>query len=528
MTESIHKIIEELPERKVDSQKFNEVFQVDGIPLWYFLEPIMRTSYIPKPFRGLAEIERDIKENKTSPSSMSLKLSLLRKALAMNEKIKLWITRAKRKKAKRIGKMDIMFLVYTNQIFKTEKGSEFLGFGGVVKDLKKRGVKPLALVCDPFSKNSLFGLKRFDDSLYAHVDSEIIKESERLSRELVKRWRKVNKKKLFTFQGKNYWKFLKNEMNFLFSREMLAILIKYYLTFKKIIKKHDLKLLYLTGFIGIYESAILGAADKLNKKIVYSPHGYGSYVAPQYLRKEFYKNFLFAASGAEEKRKLLRLGINPRSIFVTGSPFFDKIAEYRNKKIRKTGKKTITLLTNKFVEDGYMGKSEYFEFIRDIMAQIDKIDYPKKIIIKMHPAEKYKTEYERIIKSLGIKDAMTTKVADKDGLYSILSSSDLLVSFGIASTVDVEGLMVGKDVIVVKGLAKKLVPAEYERVLKRAKPQSDWTALINRIFSDKTVRETLRKRREKYVRECFFKIDGKAHKRAADFIYKYVKSQKLK
>lgn len=529
MTKNFRDILEKLPEKKVDSRKFNEVFHVDGIPLWYFLEPLMKTPYMPKPFRSLVEIERDVKEDKTLPASESLKLSLLRKALAANEKIKFWITRAKQKKTERIGKVNVMFLTYTNQIFETKKGSEFLGFGDVVNDLKKRGVKLLVLVCDPLSKNSLFELKKFDNPLYAHIDSETIRESERVSRELVKEWKKVDKKTLFTFQGENYWKFFKNEMNFLFSREILATLIKYYLTFKKIFKRHNLELIYLTGIIGIYESAIFGAACKLNKKIVYSPHGYGSYAAPLFIREEFYKNFLFATSGVEEKRKLLKLGIKPESIFMTGNPFFDKIAAYMGKRIGGIKKKTITLLTQPLIEDKYTDEKEYFHYIRKFLIQINNVKNVAKIVVKLHPRERYKSRYESIVKSLGLKNVRVTHEPGKEALYSILSDSDLLISFG--STTDIEGLMLGKNVVVIDGLKKGLTPEllkkdRYRKVTTTIDKDDDLTSTITKVLNPKILKK-LNQKREKYLMKSFFKIDGRAYQRVADLIYKYSKSKKI-
>jgi hypothetical protein len=526
MTENFREILEKLPEKKVDSQKFNEVFQVDGIPLWYFLEPLTKAPQIPKPFRSLEDIEKDIKEDKTPSSLDDLKLSILRKSLDINEKLKLWISGVKKEKLGGSNVADILFIAYTNQIFEKNDRSEFLGFGGVINDLEKRDVKPLVLICDPLSKNSLFKLKKFDNLLYGHLDSEIIKESKRISRELVKKWEKVDKKSLFTYQGKNYWKFFKNEMNFLFSREILDTLVKYYLTFKKIIEKCDVKLIYLTDIIGIYESALFGATYKLDKKILYSPHGYGGYAVPLYLRKEFYRKILFAASGNEEKGKLLKLGIKKENIFVTGSPFFDEITKYK-KKIKKP-KKTVTLITQPLVEDKYVEEKEYFNHIRKFLIQINNVKNVARIIVKLHPREKYISRYESIIKSLGLRNVRVTQELGKDALYLILGGSDLLISTG--STTDIEGMMLNKNVIIIDGLKKgpmgQLEKREkYRKAVVVIDKNGDLTATITKVLTNKKMQNKLRQKRKKYLEESSYKIDGKAHQRVADLIYKCLRSK---
>jgi hypothetical protein len=524
MTENFRDILEKLPEKKVDSQKFNEVFQIDGIPLWYFLEPLMKAPQIPKPFRSLEDIEKDIKEDKTPSSLDDLKLLILRKGLPFDEKLKVWLSNVKRKKSRESGVADILFLAYTNQIFEKNGQLEFLGFGDVINDLKKRDVGPLVLVCDPISRNSLFRLKKFENLLYSHIDSEIIKESKRMSQELAKKWKKVDKKSLFTHHGKNYWKFLESEMDFLFSREILGAMIKYYLTFKKIIKKYDVKLIYLTDIIGIYESALFGAACKLDKKILYSPHGYGGYAVPLYIREEFYRKLIFATSGDEERKKLLKLGIKREDIFVTGSPFFDKIAKWKKMKIKKA-KNTITLLTQPLVEDKYTDEKEYFDYLRKFLAQINDVENVSKIIVKLHPRETHKSRYESIAKSLGLRNTNITQELGKDALYSILSDSDLLISYG--STTDIEGLMLDKDVIVINGLAKGPLAElgkkdEYREVVLEIDKNDNLTGMITKILTDEDLQEELRQKRRKYLADSFYKIDGKAHERVADLILRLI------
>lgn len=520
--------IEKWSERKIDGKRFNEVFQVDGIPVWYFLEPLLKGAYLPRPFKTLAETEEYLKSKKSPKSSLKLKLTqfVLRKGLWLNERIKWLISSSK---AVKTGEKDVLFLGYTNQVVRGKRGElKPIEFSNVVHDLKRGGAKPLVLFCDPISANSFRGLLKFPDLLYSYVDSKTIKESKRLSRELNREWEKISDKKkaaLFTFNGKSYWRFLKDEMNFLFSREMLATLITYYLTFKKVIKEHRIKVIYLTALGGFYESILLGVAYNLNKKVVHSPHGYGG----RYfiVRDEFLENVHFAAWGSEEKKRLLQLGIKKENISITGSPLFDEIAEFKLKKENKT-EKTITLLPTALVEYKLVGRKEYFDYIRRYLTQVSKVKDVKKVIIKLHPDEKYRSEYESIAKSLQLTNVKILQKSGKKFLYAVLRDSDLLTSFGLTTT-DLEGLMLDKNVIIIDGLRKDPLAElakkdKYREAATVIDKNDDLTSTIMKILTDRNLQRDLERKRRRYIATSFYRIDGKAHERVANLLTKLCKS----
>jgi len=514
----ISTVIEKWSEKKIDGKRFNDIFQIDGIPVWYFFEPLIKGVALPRPFKTLAEIEEDVKSGKTATWFGSMKLKLisvgLRKGLLVNEKIKRFISPSERKNA---DKKDVLFLGYTNEVVSDKKGRlKLIGFGDVIDTLEKKGVKHLVLFCDPLSKNSFRGLLRFPDLLYSYVDSETIKESKKLSNELNQKWKKIRKKgKLFTFNGKNYQPFLENELNFLFSREMLTILITYYLTFKKIIESHKIKIVFLTTLGGFYETLLLGIVYKLNKKAVYSAHGYGRKAF--IVRDEFLKNVSFAAWGKEERKRLLKCGIRRENIFVLGSPFFDEIVKYKNEKTRNETKKTVALLTTALVEYKFVEKDEYFDFIRRCLVQIGNAENVKRVIIKLHPCERYKSKYESIVKSLKLKNAEIIQEVGKKILYSVMRDSDLLISFG--STTDIEGLMLDKNIILIEGyMGDEYRKDPYKKAVIQIEKEGDLTGAINKILGDKRAQDKLRKKRNNYIKKTFYKIDGKAHKRVVDLI----------
>jgi len=394
------------------------------------------------------EIEKDIKIHKHPSRFENLKNNIyafvLRKGLATNEMIKLLISKLGKRNWEDVGKKDVLFVAFTDQVFEKDGRLEFAIFGKIIHSLREGEADPLILICDPISKNSFLKLRKYDLLLYSYITPEIIKKSKELANDLNKKWRNLDEKlkiKLFAIKEKNYWKFFERDMDILFSKELLSTLIKYYLTFKNILKKRDIKVVYLTSLVGIYELAILAAAHKLDKKIVYVSHGYTW--APR--ESEFIKNIIIAASGPEEKRNFIKGGIKEKNIFVTGSPFYDGIIEYKQKKVQRRAKKIVCLLTTALVESKIMKKKKYFELIRQTLAQVKSVREVGKVIIKIHPRERYKSEYESIVKSLDMRDAEVIQGTTKAELYSIIANSDLLIGFG--STALLEGLMIGKDVI---------------------------------------------------------------------------------
>ena len=516
-------VIEKWSERKIDGKKFNEIFQIDGIPVWYFFEPLFKQEYLPKPFKNLVEIESDVKEGRTPTRFESLKLKLaqfgLRKGMRASEGVKWFIASFKKPRG---GEKKVLFLGYTNQV--ARKGGELkpAGFHEVVDVLKERKAKPLVLFCDPLSKNSLRGLLEFPDLLYSYVDPKTVKESKRLAHELNRKWKEISeekKEKLFTFDGRSYWRFLRNELNFLFSKEMMTVLITYYLTFKKIVEKYGIKVIYLTALGGFYEPLLLGVAYKLDKKVVHSSHGYvGRFLI---VRDEFLRNVALAAWGWEERERWLKLGIKKESIFVTGSPFFDEIARHRTKKEKDKTKRTVTILPTALVEYKIVGKNEYFSYIRKCLAQLSKVKNIKKVVIKLHPDEKHKPEYESVARSLKLTNVEVVQKPGKEFLYAVLRDSDLLISFG--TTADVEGLMLDKDIIVIDGLKRGPIAElskkdKYREAVVVTDKNDDLTGVVTKVLTDKKVRRNLGEKRRRYLVNSFYKIDGKAHERIADLV----------
>jgi len=515
-----------LADQKIDSKKFGEILQIDEMPVWYFLDPF----YLPRPFRDWSKIDEIIAQERAPSGLGNFKTSVIssvkRREMITNEKLRF----RKLKKVDKIkpGKKDILFVSSTDQVFEKSGKFDFFGFGDVMRDLEKKRVKPLVMVYDPLSR-PFFKYREYPGApdylapLYAYVDDEIIKESKSLSQKLNREWKNIDKSKLFTFRGKNYWEYLKNEMNFVFSKEMLFVTLVYYKTFQKIIKTHDIKGVYVAGW-GIHELAIWAAARKLGKWTVYSQHGYG-YYPHSLVGTRIYSKFadvIFLAAGKERAETYVKWGIKCKNVFITGSPFLDKIAGYKPGKGAGKGGKTVTFLSTAIVEYKFAEKTEFFNHVRRYLKQISKAKNVKKVIIKMRQDEKYRSEYESVIKSLKLTNVEIEQRPQKEVLYSILRDSDLMISFG--STVDLEALILGKNVIIIEGFFGadyRKVP--YKQAVVQVEKDDDLTGTVEKVLNDKKVQRDLKQKRERYVKEAFFKVDGKAHERVADLVFKLIK-----
>jgi UDP-N-acetylglucosamine 2-epimerase len=233
-----------------------------------------------------------------------------------------------------------------------------------------------------------------------------------------------------------------------------------------------------------------------------------------------YRDVIFLAAGEEQRRKLFS-GIKDKNIVITGSPFFDKIADYRPKKSKPKVGKVVTLLPSAYVEYGYIGKDEYFSFIRKFLVQASRVKNVGKVIIKMHPLERHKSTYESIVRSLGLKNVEVVQRPEKEFLYSVLMDSDLLI--GAGTTANIEGLMLDKNVMLVDGLAKGTQAdlakiAEYRKAAVVVDKGDDLTAAITKVLTDERVQRELAQKRQRYIANSFYKIDGKAHERVANLI----------
>jgi hypothetical protein len=83
--------------------------------------------------------------------------------------------------------------------------------------------------------------------------------------------------------------------------------------------------------------------------------------------------------------------------------------------------------------------------------------------------------------------------------------------------------MLDKDVILVDGLAKGTQAdlakiAGYRKAAVVVDKGDDLTGIITKVLTDEKVQRKLAQKRQRYLADSFYKIDGKAHERVADLV----------
>ncbi len=500
----IDNVIRNWSSKSFDGKSFDAQVKIDGIPVWWFLQPLILSKYFPRPFRYIQDLEEELP---TSGIKNRTKMYLIKKSIVFNDSLK----RKLSSKKDILDKHDVLFISYLNKLL---NGKDPLQ-NSIIENVKNMGLKPFVVYCDSFSGSDYMKIVEAENTIYRFFDQEIVKEAEIESTRVSSLWTLLDKKKFFTYSKLNYYEFMKNELDFLFSKDILYNIFLYYYVFKKIIQKNNIKLCFLTGLGSIPETCLLAATVKNNKKTLYSPHGYGSRMLD--IPLGLARNMYFAAYGKENMDSFVNSGISPKRIYITGPIFFDKISMKKPSKVSG-----IVLMTQPMVEDGEINKSKYYDCIEWILGEVKGTDLD--VFVKPHPRERNINIYKDIARKNGIDIELVSTPSKKD-LYTFINRSKIIVSLG--STIDVEAILLDKDVIVVEGLKKgyfgSLVRKDpYKKAVFTIENGQDLRKTILSILNNKKVRDVMSRNREIYVKNTF-SIDGNASKRIANLISKLVK-----
>ncbi len=521
--------------RLPDGRCFDDIFHIDGIPLWRFFYTRVRATDIPPPFRDLNQLEKDITVQRsrdiTSRAYFSLFSLALRTALRANEWLKACYAGFSQKTIGHAEKPGILFFDYV-RIVKKQDGSVVLYKAEKVRQkLASDGrLEPVIILADPISQNAGRLIGRYDNLLYHYIDTDVRRKSRKRAKELARAWPKLDaptKHALFSLGRKSAWPVIREEFELLFSFASLYLIAKYFYAFKKAIQENNVQGAYLNCLEGTYDLCLIGALRSLRKGIVYSPHG----MAPQgfvlrrhSVKKEMRDGIVFAMSGKEEASQYERRGIPKEQVKITGPMIFDDIVEYMDaakKHHDKPHKPVVTFFGQPMAQAKFMPHEIYLRYISHILSEIKKVPQAR-IIIKMHPREDYEEDYRKIVKSLGLADVEIIKQPGTKILYSTIARSDITISFG--STADIESMILGKQVINITGVKGKtagLTP--FEKAITLVDKDAPLAPVLQRLLTDKRLQQQLEQQRDNYIKENYYKIDGKACERVVQLIEETVK-----
>jgi hypothetical protein len=473
-----------------------ENIKIDEIPIWWFFKPVLILNSLPSPFLNFKEISNEIKRTKLRILKTKIIASLLKSYIIRNEKKKR-ILRKREIHSNNVEKL--LFLTYSNHI----KEDGILRLSSIINKIKEdKRIEPFILVSDPISNKAGNSILKYEHTLYEYITSSDLKEAHKLSKEINSKW-KISKKD-------DIHNFLKIELDFLLSKEMIELVLLYYFAFKRIIDQENIKAVVITADTGFQDKALIASIKDKNIPIISVHHG-----NPGTVPIETFSKTKICLKGRAFKRNLEKTNFKGEMV-ITGFTDSDEILKY--KKEVKKDKKTVLITTSPLVEDNFMKKGIYQNYIKKYLEEINKIN-DIEIIISLHPREKDIEKYQEITKNY--QNVKVIKKIDIKYLYELLNYADLLIFFGSGTAI--EANILNKPTVYINLFGKDM---PYIRLFEEAGPileidkEADISIPIKDILENKKIREKLTKEREKFVEDYCYKVDGKSTERIVDEIYK--------
>ena len=306
---------------KVEGRAFDEIFQIEGIPLWWFYNRFITRSILPGMPKFNIILERYPSKNKySSIEKMNLYLvsSFMRKLLLVSD----WFRFALTPKSMDVSKYKraVLFLTYTTH----HTSNQIYRLSPILEEATKAGIMSLPLTVAPFFDLHFLKIRKISPILYTFITKDIIKSSRESAAKVSQLWIKQGKSALRkSCQDDPLWNLIEPHCSFLFSREFLSVLFLYYLTMKRVIHLVNPALFCITSGIGLLDKCVIAAAHNTKTPTLLIQHGVGADFRRTDLRA--FNTLFFSVFGENDKSLLEKTGIPSTRIFVTGNPLLDEV-----------------------------------------------------------------------------------------------------------------------------------------------------------------------------------------------------------
>ncbi len=517
--------------------KFEDEFNIEGISLWWFLYPRLILFELPKPFVRGDDIEDFVKKrNKNKPIYKTIISQIIKRYLYYNHKLKInWLTSNKIK----INNKDVVLITYKKHIkTKNNKIESIYRINKILENLRKENLKHSILICEEITQSFLKGNIKFSETFYDFVNKKIIKKANIEASRLNKKWKNLDldkKKELFSVKDVCVFDFIKTDLNFLFSKQFLEILLTYYYTFKSIFYQRKNKVLVVTSHHGLIEKCAMAAANNMgiNSIIVQSCMEMGTF--PNIILPKC----LFAVFGEADKKKFIKIGVKEESILIVGPIIFDEIIKYKKEKKKKEKKKKekkkkekkkkekkkkekkILVVTCPFIEDSHLSKKKYLRIMEQVLSQIKNVKNVK-AKLKPHPRELHIEKYVDIFNKIGFKNAKVFETnISRDEFYKLIKECDVFVNMG--STSAIEAMIIDRPIVTVNLLDNDFMTGwiEKENLTIHLDYKCDVKNAIEKAMKDELF---FKKKRKKYIKNLLGVVDGKASERVTGLIKDILKN----
>lgn len=214
---------------------------------------------------------------------------------------------------------------------------------------------------------------------------------------------------------------------------------------------------------------------------------------------------------------LLRYGVGPNRIRITGQPRFDRIVALTGYDSRSEICNVLAIPDKApllvFASQNIFRREEQhralLQSFADVLASIPEA----RLVVKLHPAE-HPFLWNRAQAALGLQRLRIVKDID---LYRLLAASDVVMT--VFSTVALEALLLGKPLVILTHLERS---SEMRFVEFGAALPTDGQGLVSVVRAalfDRQVRENLARGAAAFVWHYASGMDGKATERVVDVIY---------
>jgi hypothetical protein len=470
--------------KKIDGKCFDDVFQVDGIPLWWFFKRLAESTFLPE--------RHGFFFREYMYWSEQLKKRIVGKGTKKKEK-----NEEEHKKEQKT----ILFLSYTNHL----RNGKYFRIQHLLDGIEKDSeLSSLVVTIDPFSQFSVRTLQEINHP-YRYLTTEIEERARTQAKKFARKWKRLPKDHLFDNA-------VPSRTSIFFSYELLYITLFYYELFKKILREENVKAVYTSAMSSLYEKCLLAAASTMNIHSFMGQHGVGAEFVNNDVTHLYSMNFL--VMGNKYKEELMDKGIAEKNIFVTGPQIFEELVPYiKKERDQRKNEGTILFMTSPFIEDGLLTESDYFTKMKKIIKDISISG--KKLVIKLHPREKTINIYQQIVNELGI-DAEVCGESTREHHYKLIWECDVLVNFG--STVALEAMILGRPTITIDPFDGENPINPFIResnATVKVKYHEDIKKIVQEILEHPDV---LEKEVHKFVRDHCSIIDGKTTERVLDVI----------
>ncbi len=534
--------------KEVKGEKINNLFPLGGFPLSWYYRPILYSSLLPPPFVTAAGFFSGKGAGRRDRNKLKLYSFAFRKSLLMRDFLHHFLRRKVRRKAglgaeKKLSKGSapstpgkILFLTFTNYTRDNIKdNSPSFREAKIMELIEKEGkYEPLMLAAEPLSSFSPRKIRRLSHTLYDYYTDETRRKAKEKAREFARRWREIcpeEKKRILSFAGRDVFRYYRENLDFLYSEELIFTVARLYYAYLSLLKEEKIKAVVLSSQNNLIEKSLVAAAFAEDVPVFIIQHGIGLGAYPTIDTPD---NVKFAVFSERYRQELSALGIRKENIEVVGPIIFDGIEKFAGRKDvhlnRREGGRKVLLATSPFVEDRFLEKEEYFRKVRRLLKELKMT--ASQITIKLHPRERYRKEYQRMIDELsrpaGLSSANLpaanpppvglSQVIDREEHYRLIWESDLVVTFG--STVALEAMIIGRPTLTVE-LFDGINPTNEKVRHPEATTMVRHDGKI-REEAGRLLEEGEQKEPGKLVADLCYRPDGKASERIVDFIYRCI------